>query len=106
MACELCAAVKWNLCQLRVSEQGIVDSCQRQHTLVEAVNHEPSNRNTPISHLPSALRHKGFHPPANTSRAPYYLGVCKGRFDQASKMEFNFDFKPLLLCSSERGHFA
>lgn len=36
MACELCAAVKWNLCQLSVSEQGTVDSCQRQHTPWEA----------------------------------------------------------------------
>lgn len=32
MACELCAAVEWNLCQLSVSEQGAMDSCQQQHT--------------------------------------------------------------------------
>lgn len=32
MACELCAAAEWNLCQLSVSEQGAMDSCQQQHT--------------------------------------------------------------------------
>ena len=36
MACELCAAVEWNLCQLSVSEQGAMDSCQQQHTPREA----------------------------------------------------------------------
>lgn len=36
MACELCTAVKWILCQLSVSEQGTMDSCQQQHTPREA----------------------------------------------------------------------
>lgn len=36
MACELCAAVEWNLCQLSASEQGTMDSCQQQHTPGEA----------------------------------------------------------------------
>lgn len=105
--------LKWNLCQLSVSEQGTVDSCQHQHTPRKGKVVRQSSafilKRMHLSFTPTTLfrlsdRHKDVHPSAHMHRhwrgkdetRKYSRGlVWSGHWMSwlSSCTQFYFDFK-------------